>query len=130
MLKKIKKAVFSGIFFLSICIIFSACSGGDSANKLGPSVSAGTPETSSRIQDHTDTKLNEPPKGSDSPLQINVGDGEHVSAQLPDTYPVDVFPLNKDSFIVSALEFGRRFYRYSLLARTIMRRLQPFTKSF
>ncbi len=109
MLKKIKKAVFFGILCLSICIILSACSGGDTANKMETSSSADTPEISSQVQDNTDTELGEQLEGSDSPLQINVGDGENVSAKLPDTYPADVFPLYKDSFIVSALELSGGF---------------------
>jgi hypothetical protein len=109
MLKKIKKAVFFCILCLSVCMMFSACSGGDMANKEEPPGSANTSETIVQAPDKTDKKPDEHPGSSDSELQINVGDGENVSAKLPDTYPADVFPLYKDSFIVSALELSGSF---------------------
>lgn len=109
MLMKDKKFAYFIVFCLSICIMLSACSGGGTANKKEISGSADTPEISSQAPDNTDNKPIEQPGGSDSSLKINVGDGETVSAKLPDTYPSDVFPLYGDSFIVSAIELSGGF---------------------
>ena len=109
MLIKNKKFAFFAVLCLSTCIMFSACSGGSTANKKETPGSTNTQEIGSQAPDNTDKKPDEQRGGSDSPLQINIGDGETVSARLPDTYPSDVFPLYKGSFIVSVFELGGGF---------------------
>lgn len=104
-----KKFILLGVLCLSACMMLSACSGGSTANKKEASDPADTPETNIQAPDKTDKKLDEQPENSDSKLQINVGDGKNVSAKLPDTYPSDVFPLYKDSYIVSAVELNGGF---------------------
>jgi len=109
MLLKNKNVGFLSVLCLSVCIMLSACSGDDKANKKEMSGSADTPEISSPAPDNTDTKPVEQPVGSDSTMEINIGDGKSVSARLPDNYPSDVLPLYKESFIVSAIELSGGF---------------------
>ena len=104
-----KKFILLGVLCLSVCMILSACPGGGTANKEEPPGSANTSETIVQAPDKIDKKSDEQLENSDSKLQINVGDGKNVSAELPDTYPSDVFPLYKDSFIGSAIELSGSF---------------------
>ena len=109
MLIKNKKFALFGVLCLSVCMMLSACSGGSTANKKETPGSTNISEISPQAPDNIDNKPEEQQGGSDSPLQINIGDGETVSVKLPDTYPSDVFPLYKDSFIASTVELDGSF---------------------
>lgn len=109
MLINYKKSVFFGILCLSICIMLSACSEGDKTNKNEAQDSTGTLETSAQAPDDRDNKSDEEQGSSDSTLKINIGDGNEESAKLPDNYPSDIFPLYRDSFIMSVVELSGGF---------------------
>ncbi len=104
MLKKKKVFLFFAVISLGVCILFSACSGGGTADKNEKPDSDNASETSAQAPENTDKKPAEQPGGSGSTLKINIGDEEEgESAKLPDAYPSDIFPVYKDSLIVSAI---------------------------
>ncbi|MDY0278871.1 MAG: hypothetical protein RBQ97_12385 [Acholeplasma sp.] len=129
MLIKNKKSLFLSLLSLSICIMFSACSKGETVNKKESQASADSPEISVQAPDNKDKKSGEKRESSDSTLQMSIGDGNEGSAKLPDNYPSDVFPLYRDSFIVSAVEMDGSF-TITAFSKAYYTELAAFYKEF
>ena len=92
---------------LLIAIVFSlalsACSGGSQKQPSSDIKDSGS-QTIPPAQENTDNASSDDQSSEDAQLNIAVGETAGKSAALPDSYPSDLFPVYKDSYIVSAVE--------------------------
>lgn len=101
MLEKNKALVILIIFVLLLGLC--ACSG-SSQEQIPPPVKESDNQTVAQAQGNTENITADSQGNQDSQLSISVGDDVGKSAELPDGYPSDLFPIYKDSYIISAVE--------------------------
>lgn len=93
------------ILFMFVMLLgLYACSGGGQKQPAVDAVKEPGNQTTVPAQENTDDDSDESQEGGAAQPNISVGDAAGKSAELPNGYPSELFPIYKDSYIVSAVE--------------------------
>lgn len=107
---------------LSLLLGLCACSQNSQTQSPPP---ANEPNTQSPPAQGNTEKVTA--ENQDSQLNISVGDDAGKSADLPEGYPSDLFPIYKDSYIISAVELEGS-YTISALSKDDFKDVAAFYK--
>ena len=88
---------------LTLSIVLCACSG-SSQEQSPPTIKGSDSQTPPAVQGESNDSSSDSQSNQDPQLNISVGDDAGKSAEIPDGYPSDLFPIYEDSYIVSAVE--------------------------